>query len=125
MFGAGPSWLTHSFGGFSAASTTRAPRANKVMVFCFADNNAEATPADAARSNSVGRNTRSELSMYNSWPVASSKKKLAVIPCASGQAPQHTLALLAFVTEGITPGTVLRIPCRPHLASTGISLAVM
>jgi hypothetical protein len=48
-----------------------------------------------------------------------------VIPCFSGQTPQQMLVLFAFVTEGITPFTVLLIPLLCQEDRTGILLALM
>jgi hypothetical protein len=47
------------------------------------------------------------------------------MPCFSGQTPQQMLALLALVTEGMTPATVFPMPrfCQPF--STGIGLDAM
>ena len=63
MSGAGPSRSIHSLVGVSAAITTSAPRGRRVTVFFFADKSADLIPAAAAFSKSVGRRTRSALSM--------------------------------------------------------------
>jgi hypothetical protein len=46
------------------------------------------------------------------------------MPCFSGHTPQQMLVLLAFVTEGLTPFTILPIPLCQE-ARTGIALAAM
>src|SRR5262245_10581570 len=123
MLGAGPRRATHSSGGRSGVSTKAAPRGNSVVVFLLLDSSADFTPWRAARSNSVGASSRSDVSMYSSRPVRSSKYELPVIPCVAGHAPLQIDALFVLVTAGIPPGTILETPSRRQRSSVGMGLA--
>ena len=84
-----------------------APVRRSDWVFFFAVMRADLYPCGAARSNTVGASTISDLSMYSSLRECKSKYEFAVIPCSEGGPPQQMPVLLTFVTLGITPLTVL------------------
>ena len=87
--------------------TTSAPRGSSETVFFLLDSSADLTPCRAARSNNVGARSSAALSMYSSRRARASQYELPVMPCTAGHVPQQMEALLAFVTDGITPRTAL------------------
>ena len=99
------------------------PRDNSATVFFFAVSRADLKPRSAARWKRVGHRKYVALSMYSASPLVSSKKELPVIPCSSGQTPQAMEALFTFVTDGMTPRTVLEKPFAMSPLRTGMGLS--